>query len=123
MAWRNSTTRSAWTPARRNGNINLNKYFISRVAIEPTISRVHSHILCPCATTGLIFIYKLLAVDNFLQCYFVSRTQHDSQRQPSVKTLCSPHSAELWRHCVLRGGVQRRALTRYQSGEMKIINI
>ena len=31
---------------------------------------------------------------------------------PSVKTLRSPLSAEFWRHCVLSGGSQRRALPR-----------
>ena len=34
-----------------------------------------------------------------------------------------PMSTELWRHCVLSGGTQRRALPRYQSEEMKIWNI
>ena len=43
------------------------------------------------------------------QLYAVSRTQQDRQREPSVKTLRSPLSAEFWRHCVLNGRTQRRA--------------
>ena len=37
----------------------------------------------------------------FFQLHAVSRTQQGRQREPSVKTLCSPLSAEFWRHCVL----------------------
>ena len=48
----------AFTPERRNGNINLNILF-PRVGIEPTTSRVYSHGLCPCATTGLYYYQKL----------------------------------------------------------------
>ena len=43
----------ASTPERRNGNINENKYLFLRVEIETTISRVYTHTMCPCATTGL----------------------------------------------------------------------
>ena len=39
----------------------------------------------------------------------------DRQREPSVKTLCSPLSVEFWKHCVLSGATQRRALPRSQS--------
>ena len=42
------------------------------------------------------------------------------QREPSVKTLRLPLSAEFWRHCVLRGRTERRALPRQQSEEMEI---
>ena len=38
----------------------------------------------------------------------------------NVKTLDSPLSAEFWKHCVLSGGTQRRALPRHQSEEMNI---
>ena len=31
------------------------------------------------------------------------------QREPSVKKLHSPVSAEFWRYCVLNSGIQRRA--------------
>ena len=54
------------------------------------------------------------------QLHAVSRTQRGRQREPSAKTLRSPLSAKFWRHCVLSGGTQRRALPRYQSEEMKI---
>ena len=37
-----------------------------------------------------------------------------------VKRRRSPLYAEFWRHCVLSGGTQRRALPRHQSEEMKI---
>ena len=43
--------------------------------------------------------------------------------EPRVKTFRFPLSAEYWRHCVLSGGTQRGALHRYQSEEMKILNI
>ena len=42
------------------------------------------------------------------------------QREPSVKSLRSPLSAEYWRHCLLSGRTQRRALPRHQSEEMEI---
>lgn len=38
--------------------------------------------------------------------YAVSCTQMDKQREPSAKTLCSPFSAEYWRHCLLSCGIQ-----------------
>ena len=37
--------------------------------------------------------------------------------------LDPPLSEQFWRHCVLNGGTQRRALARQQSEEMKILNI
>ena len=43
------------------------------------------------------------------QIHAVSRTQQGRQREPSVKTLRPPLSAEFWRHCVLSGRTQRRA--------------
>ena len=54
------------------------------------------------------------------QLYAVSRTLQGRQREPSVKTLRSPLSAEFWRHCVLNGRTQRRAQLRHQSEEMEI---
>ena len=54
------------------------------------------------------------------QLHAVSRTQQGRQREPSVKTLRSPLSAEFWRHCVLSGRTQRRALPQDQSEEMEI---
>ena len=50
----------------------------------------------------------------------VSRILHGSQRESSVKTLRSLFSADSWRHCVLSGRTQRRALPRHQSEEMEI---
>ena len=50
----------------------------------------------------------------------VSRTQQGRQKEPSVKTLRPPLSAAIWRHCVLNGRTQRRALPRHQSEEMEI---
>ena len=49
------------------------------------------------------------------QLHAVSRTHQGRPREPSVKTLRSPISAEFWRHCVLSGRTQRRALPRNQS--------
>ena len=57
------------------------------------------------------FIYQLHAV---------SRTQQRRQGEPNVKALRAPFSAEFWRHCVLTGRIQRRALPRHQSEEMGI---
>ena len=48
---------------------------------------------------------------NQNQLHAVSRTEL------TVKTFRSPFSAELWRHCVLSGGSQRRTLPRHQSEE------
>ena len=45
----------------------------------------------------------------FYQLHAVSRTQQCWQREPSVKTLRGPLSAEFWRHFVLNGRTQRRA--------------
>ena len=53
----------------------------------------------------------------------VPRMQLSGQRDPSFKTLRFPLCAEFWRHCVLSGGTQRRALPRHRSKEMKILNI
>ena len=59
----------------------------------------------------------------FYQLHAVFRTQQGRQRQPSVNTLRSPLSAEFWRHGVLSGRTQRRALPRHQSEEMEIYMI
>ena len=47
------------------------------------------------------------------QLHAVSRTQQGKQREPSVKTLRSPLSAEFWRQCVLSGRNQCRILPRH----------
>ena len=52
----------ASTPERRNGNINLSKYFISS-RIEPTTSRFYSHTLYHCATTGLCSSFSLMGIE------------------------------------------------------------
>ena len=46
---------------------------------------------------------------SFYQLHAVSCALLGRQREPSVKTLHSPFSAEFWRHCVLSGRTQRRA--------------
>ena len=53
-----------------------------------------------CITTWVLITMKLSK--------FLCRTQQGRQREPSIKTLRSPFSAEFWRHCVLSGGTQRR---------------
>ena len=45
---------------------------------------------------------------NQNQLHALFRKQQGRQREPSVKTIHSPLSAEFWRHCVLSGGTQRR---------------
>ena len=57
---------------------------------------------------------------DIFQLYAVSRILQGTQMEPRVKTLRSPLSAEFWRHCVLSGGTERRALPRHQNEEMKI---
>ena len=42
------------------------------------------------------------------------------ERKPSVNTLRTPLSTEFWRHCVLSGRAQRRALPRHQSETVDI---
>ena len=54
------------------------------------------------------------------QLHAASRTLQGRQREPIVKTLRSPLSAEFWRHSVLSGRTQRRACRRLQSEEMEI---
>ena len=55
------------------------------------------------------------------QFHAVSHKQQEGrQREPNVKTLRFSLSAKFWKHCVLSGGSQRRALPRHQSEEMKI---
>ena len=54
------------------------------------------------------------------QLHAVSRTQLSRQMVPIVKILRFQLSAEFWRHCVLSGRTQRRALPRHQSEEMEI---
>ena len=53
------------------------------------------------------------------QLHVVSRTQQDTQNEPSVETHHSPFFAEIWKHCVLSGRNQRRAYPRHQNEEMK----
>ena len=62
------------------------------------------------------------SIEN-LVCTYISILNNQlqgRQREPSVKTLRSPLSAEFCRHCVFSGRTQRRALPRHQSEEMKI---
>ena len=47
-------------------------------------------------------------INKINQLHAVSRTQQGRQREPCVKILRSPLSADFWRHCVL-SGTQRRA--------------
>ena len=68
-------------------------------------------------------IYKAFdALTTLNQLHAVSRTRQGRQREPSVKILRSPLSAEFWRHCVLSGSTQRRA-PRHQSEENGNINL
>ena len=57
---------------------------------------------------------------NILSLFHNSRTQHGSQREPSVNPLHFPLSSEFLRHCVLNGGTQRRALPLHRNKEMEI---
>ena len=55
-----------------------------------------------------------------IQFHAVFYTQQGRQREPSVKILRSPLSTGFWRHCVLSGRTQRRALPLHQSEGMEI---
>ena len=48
-------------------------------------------------------VLNRLFIKIVIQLHAVSRTQQGRQREPSVKTLRSPLSAEFWRHYVLSG--------------------
>ena len=63
---------------------------------------------------------RIRLFDFYIQLHAVSRTLRGRQREPSVKTLRSPLSAEFGRHYVLSGRTQRRACPRNQSDEMEI---
>ena len=68
----------------------------------------------------VIYFLSLFKNKKIYHFHAVSRTQHGRQREHSVKTLRSPLSAKFWRHCVLNGGTQRRALHRHESEEMEL---
>ena len=57
-----------------------------------------------------------------VRIFFISFTlyheQVGRQMESGIKTLRSPLSVEFRRHCVLNGGIRRRALPRNQSEEM-----
>ena len=63
---------------------------------------------------------SLLIIFTKQKRHAVSRTLQDRQREPSVKPLRTPLSAEFWKHCVLSGRTQRRACPRHQREEMEI---
>ena len=66
-----------------------------------------------------MILAQILYKSNQNQLYAVCRTLQGRQTEPSVETLRSPLSSEFWRHCVLSGGTQRRALPRHQSKNEK----
>ena len=67
-----------------------------------------------------MFVLRFLTMLVKIELHAESRTLQVRQREPSVKTLCSPFYAEFWRHCLLNGRTQRRACPRHQSEEMVI---
>ena len=67
-----------------------------------------------------IYVYGIKHKNQINQLHGISRPQRGRQREPNVKTLRSPLSAEFWRHCLLNGRIQLRALSRHQSEEMEI---
>ena len=63
------------------------------------------------AIVVLLYMFEIMFSCIYLLIIFfhaVSRYLQGRQREPSVKTLRSPLSAEFWRHCVLSGRTQRR---------------
>ena len=65
-----------------------------------------------------IFLFFFLSkISNIMKMTEI--TDMITDRVPSVKTLRSPLSAEFWRHWVLSGRTQRRAMPRYPSEEME----
>ena len=93
--------------------------------------------------TSLIYINKIIAIMHvtgwfkvinrycinidiisfFFQLHTVSRTQQGRQRKPSVKTLCSLISVNIWRHCVFSGGTQHRAFPSTPEQRNENINV
>ena len=69
------------------------------------------------------FYKDLMYIFSKNQLHTVSRTQQGRQREPSVKTLCFPLFAEFWRHCVLSGRTQRRALPATPERRNRNINL
>ena len=70
------------------------------------------------STVYKFFWHKILLLTRILRPYYfvlasrmhVSRTQQDRQKEPSLNIFRSSFSVEFWRHCVLSGVTQRRAL-------------
>ena len=63
---------------------------------------------------------KIFFINIPYRLHAVSRTQQGKQREPSVKTLRSPLSAEFWRHCVLSGRIQRRSTPERRNGNINL---
>ena len=63
-------------------------------------------------------------IKSYFFYLFISYTLYPAlsgrQREPSIETLGSQLSAELWSYCVLSGRPHRRALPPHQSEEMEI---
>ena len=107
--------------------LNLYVIFLLKMLHDTFYFRIH--------LLGWFFSAKVLRVRFFSlfsimlyqkksnQIHAVSRTQQGRQREPSVKTLRSPLSAEFWRHCVLSGRTQRHASPQHQSEENRNINL
>ena len=52
----------------------------------------------------------------------VFRIQQGRQKESDVYTVAFPHSSQILKYCVLNGGTQRPACSRYQNKEIKIIH-
>ena len=86
----------------------------------------------------VLSLYYVLYISCFIFCFYVQQGKQrtskllkhfilSSQTQRRTRNLLtrfrSPMSAKFWRHSVLSGGTKRHALPRYQSEEMKRLNV
>ena len=88
----------------------LTKPYVTCVCVYGSRKAMHLHFVVSISLKYLSFINQLHAV---------SRSRQGRQKEPSVKTLRFPISAEFWGYCVLSGGTQLRALPLHQSEENK----
>ena len=114
--WWNWTRRFVLLPERRNKNSLFPSIGMAPTTVTLTVQCHATALPLPPISFHYYFKKKLL--------HAVFRTQQGRQREPNLKTIRSPLSAEFWPHCVLSSETHprgtSRALPRHQSKEMEI---
>ena len=109
---------TGFDPHSRKLYIKYFHFFVTLLAILPKfVIKFLTRVGLPCYMRYTAWKHKWKKINSL---HAVSRTQQSRQKEPRVKTLRSLFSAEFWRHCVLSGRAQLRALPRHQSEETKI---